>query len=142
VQKKIATRGAASIATLMLAACVAASKEDALAAAHAYGWSHTIATYNTLLPVNEALGHASDTIAGHSLREIVNRADVRVRGDDHACVDCHAWAANISRSEFCDDHVSAFLALPTQTGKDDPPNAKPAILKELIAGWRARGCPD
>lgn len=103
---------------------------------------HAVAPYNTTLPVTTPLGHAEDVIAGHSIRAIVTDATVRIRGDDRACVECHAWATTMDKHTFCVDHIEAFLAQPTLTGSGDPPNAKPAVLKQILVEWRTRGCPD
>jgi len=103
-----------------------------------FGWIATIHTGNTNEPVTTRLGSAEDAISGHSIGQIVNRADVKVRADNMACQSCHTGsstpggfnAATVSRSAFC-GLVPRFA------------NAnKPPILKTLFSNWRNRGCVD
>lgn len=106
-----------------------------------YGWSRAITTAAGTAALGERKGDASDTIAGHTLRQIVVDPEVRVRGDGQACVACHAWATGIDRAAFC-DRVPAFLRQPTATGATDPENAKPLVLKDLLNRWYVAGCPE
>lgn len=106
-----------------------------------YGWSHAV-TPTAFADASAKLGNASDVLAGHSLHTIVSDASVRVRGDDQACVTCHAWAKTETRADFC-ARVPAFLALPTSKGNGtDDVSAKPQVLKDLLDRWYAAGCPD
>ncbi len=105
-----------------------------------YGWEEPIDARD-FVGVASKLGHAETTIAGHSLRAIVTDANVKVRGDDQACVACHAWATDSTRANFC-ARVPDFLAQPTAKGDGhDPSNAKPQILKDILFKWHADGCP-
>jgi hypothetical protein len=107
----------------------------------AFGWLHPV-TAKVFPDGAEKLGNAHSTISGNTLRGIVTDATVRVRGDDKACVTCHAWAKRESREEFC-ERVPAFLAQPTSKGDGhDPIEAKPLVLKDLLDRWHAAGCPE
>jgi hypothetical protein len=107
----------------------------------AYGWTRPVTT-DGFPGAAQKLGRAGSVLAGNSIRAIVTDPNVRVRGDNQACVTCHAWAGAISRETFC-DRVSAFVAEPTSKGDDrDPESAKPLVLKDLLDRWEAAGCPD
>ncbi len=105
-----------------------------------YGWTHQVTSGNTNLAVTTKLGNAQDTIAGHTLLQIVTNANVKVRADNKACQECHsptgimpAWnAATIDKASFCNNHVASFNASAS----------KPQILKDLFNNWKGRNCPD
>lgn len=106
-----------------------------------YGWMHPV-TAEVFPDGARKLGRAQSAIDGHSLQDIVTDPAVRVRGDDRACVACHAWATGASRESFC-ERVPAFLALPTSKGDGhDAASAKPFVLKDLFERWHAAGCPE
>jgi hypothetical protein len=113
-----------------------------------YGWATQVTSNNTTLAVTTRLTASSstcgattaeDTIAGHTLGQIVNDAGTKVRGDNCACQACHgpgkqmqSWnAATISKQDFCDNRVTLFSGA-----------AKPQILKDLFNNWKTRNCPD
>ena len=107
-----------------------------------YGWSHAISADNFDPAADGKLGGASSSLAGHTLREIVTDPNVRVRGDDRACATCHAWAQEIDRATFC-ARVPRIVEQPTSKGDgEDPANAKPAVVKDLLQRWYDEGCPE
>lgn len=106
-----------------------------------YGWVRPV-TAEVFPAAAHKLGSAQSTLDGHSLQDIVTDGAVHVRGDDKACVACHAWASGASRESFC-ERVPAFLALPTAKGDGhDAASAKPFVLKDLLERWHAAGCPE
>jgi hypothetical protein len=137
-------RSFAFTATLALVAGIAFGCSNAMQyEVEDYGWEHVVLTSNTDLPVDAPMGKATHRIAGHTLREIVTDPEIRIRADDKPCANCHAWSKKITLEEFCKVKVAAFDKLPTATGRgNDPPNAKPRVLKELFYDWRSRFCPE
>jgi len=106
-----------------------------------YGWDAPITTENFGKAATRKFGRAEAALAGHTLRQIVTDASVRVRADGKACTACHTWANSETQASFC-ARVDAFLALPTSTDEEtDPLSAKPTVLKDLLSAWAAAGCP-
>lgn len=93
-----------------------------------YGWTRKMGSGGG---AGTKLGNAEDTISGHSIGDIVTRADVKVRADNKACTECHGWAAASTRQSFC-AKTEAFNG---QAGK-------PQLLKDIFNRWKLATCPN
>jgi len=100
------------------------------------GWSTPITSVNTGVPSEKLhLEGAPDSIEGLTIQQFVTDSNVQVRADA-ACSECHGWANEAARLEFC-EHVSEFLCT-----NQDGAGPKPQVLKDVLSDWKNRGCPD
>jgi hypothetical protein len=102
-----------------------------------FGWLTPITTQNSSgQPVATPQGSAACAIAGYSINDIANNAQLRVRTIDVSCSNCHialmAW--NTGRDWFCN-------VLPAGFPHTQPPDNE-AALYNLFADWKTRACPD
>ncbi|VEN74363.1 conserved hypothetical protein [Candidatus Desulfarcum epimagneticum] len=101
------------------------------------GWQTPVTTKNWHLSSEELrLPGAPYSLEGLTFEQIVTDPAIQVRGDETSCGDCHDWASNISKIDYC-GRIADFL-----TTDQDGEGEKPAILKNLFKDWKERDCPD
>jgi hypothetical protein len=101
-----------------------------------YGWLFPVTTQNTTLAVGTKYGSATNTIAGNSIKDIVNNPGVRVRADNTACAQCHG--GSFSKDGFCSS-TSLFLSKGPHATSGQPADQ---TLGSLFTNWKGRNCPN
>lgn len=104
--------------------------------AGAPGWSTPITAGNTGLAASDLhFEGAPDAIEGLTISRIVTDPEVQIRADA-PCISCHDWAEGITREGFC-ARLDEFM-----TTDQDGCGPKPQLLKDVLADWGERGCPE